>query len=140
MATSNTNHVQLGYLGLLPFLAITGWHFMAKSPLLVDAFIIYSISILCFVAGSLWKPEQQSNRTAWLVVLPTIALPLSVLVSEVVMLIWLAFNFVVLLAMQKRMDDWQSHTKDYQVMRERVTSVVFVCHLFLMAQINHTLA
>jgi hypothetical protein len=140
MATLKTNHVQLGYLGLVPFLALTGWHFMAKSPLVVDAFVVYSISILCFVAGSLWKPEEQSNKTAWLVVLPTLALPLSVLVSDVITLVWLAANFVFVLMLQKRGQDWSTQTKDYQVMRERVTSVVFVCHLFLMAQINHTLA
>ncbi|MDO6525042.1 DUF3429 domain-containing protein [Motilimonas sp. 1_MG-2023] len=147
---STFHHVKLGYLGLLPFLLLTGGYFLTEADWLLQSFIIYSISILSFVAGSLWQPAtktsvkgetktiSQSHTQAWLVVLVTLPLPLSVFVAESVVLICLALSFVWLLALQKRLASWPEMTPDYQQMRGKITAVVFVCHLFMLAQINHT--
>ena len=147
---SSSHHVKLGYLGLLPFLLLTGGYFLTEADWLLQSFIVYSISILSFVAGSLWQPAtkpcakgvvestSQSHTQAWLVVLVTLPLPLSVFVAESVELIFLALSFVWLLALQKRLANWPEMTPDYQQMRGKITAVVFVCHLFMLAQLNHT--
>ena len=149
---SPSHHVQLGYLGVLPFLLLTGGYFFTEAAWLLQSFIIYSISIASFVAGSMWQPPLQltkaqqtqapapvqSHFQAWMVVLVTIPLPLGVFVSQSVALIWLAVSFIALLMLQKRLDTWSSLGKEYQQMRGKITSVVFVCHLFMLAQLNHT--
>ena len=149
---SFSHHVQLGYLGLLPFLFLTGGYFFTEAAWLLQSFIIYSASIASFVAGSMWQPPlqlskvqanpspapAQSHFQAWMVVLVTLPLPLGVFVSQSVALIWLAMSFIGLLILQKRLNSWSSLSKEYQQMRAKITSVVFVCHLFMFAQLNHS--
>ena len=158
----SNHHVNLSYLGLLPFLTLTGGYFFSEAPWILQAFVIYSVSILSFVAGSLWqaplniqtkqgKNHQQNNANsldesiarsqpvtqAWLVVLVTLPLPLGVFVSIEFSLLWLAGSFVWLLLLQKRLPNWALLSKEYQQMRAKITSVVLVCHLLMWAQLSH---
>jgi hypothetical protein len=158
----STHHVTLSYLGLLPFLILTGGYFFSETPWILQAFVIYSVSILSFVAGSLWQAplniqtkqgakHQQNNvnqleestvrsqslTQAWLVVLVTLPLPLGVWVSVEFSLLWLAGSFVWLLLLQKRLPSWALLSKEYQQMRAKITSVVLVCHFLMWAQLSH---
>ena len=59
------NHIQLGYLGLLPFLGCVGWPLIAGSNAVnLDFFTYYSIAILAFMAGNLWHAGQQTHADA----------------------------------------------------------------------------
>ena len=57
----------LGYAGLLPFLAfafgiwILGGYLQALS---MQGFLVYSLAILCFLAGSLWGSAPQQAESA----------------------------------------------------------------------------
>ena len=67
-----------------------------------------------------------------------LAFALGCVCSQSVALIWLAMSFIGLLMLQKRLISWSSLSKEYQQMRAKITSVVFVCHLFMFAQLNHS--
>jgi hypothetical protein len=128
----------LGYLGLLPFLALVGANFLYEIAIFSQAFLFYSISIMSFVAGSLWRTTN-SDKTNWLIVLPTIPTLLLALLDIKLALLYLGICYVFILLLQKRSAEWQSLSFDYQRMRERVSSVVLVCHLFFAAQLHHTI-
>lgn len=133
------NQTFLGYLGLVPFLLLVGAHFLFEHPLLSQAFLFYSISIMSFVAGSLWRTSN-SNKFNWLVVLPTIPTLALALFDTKLALLYLGACYVFILALQKRTEDWPILAPDYQRMRERITGVVLVCHLFFAAQLHHNMA
>ncbi|MFO6421927.1 DUF3429 domain-containing protein [Motilimonas sp. KMU-193] len=144
--TSPSHHITLGYLGLVPFLVFTGGYFIAEMQWLLQAFILYSISIVSFVAGSLWQPsannqreagQAQSLTQAWLVVLVTIPMPLLVFAPSWAQLAFLAAAYVWLLLLQRRLPVWQTLSADYQKMRTKITAVVLVCHLFMLALVAH---
>ena len=55
------NHIQLGYYGVLPFLACVFWPLLlGSSEQAVEAFSLYSMGILAFMAGSLWRAGVNS--------------------------------------------------------------------------------
>ena len=65
------NHIQLGYLGLLPFLGCVGWPLIAGSSAVnLEFFTFYSIAILAFMAGNLWHAGQQSHADAIKAIIP----------------------------------------------------------------------
>ena len=133
----HNNQTLLGYLGLIPFLGLVGANFLFEKAVFAQAFIFYSISIMSFVAGNLWRVDN-SDKMNWLIVFPTIPTLLLVLIDTKLALLYLGACYVFILALQKRTEQWQSFTPDYQRMRERITSVVFVSHLFFAAQLHHT--
>lgn len=137
--SKNNNQVLLGYLGLLPFLFLVGANFLYEMTLFSNAFLLYSISIMSFVAGSLWRVDN-NNGFNWLVVLPTIPTLLLSLLSVKVALLYLGACYLFILALQKRSNEWPTLSPDYQRMRERISGVVFACHLFLAAQLHHVVA
>ena len=70
------NHIQLGYLGLIPFLGCVGWPLMfGSNSVNLEFFSFYSIAILAFMAGNLWHAGQQSFADAIKAVLPVIPIP-----------------------------------------------------------------
>ena len=93
------NHIQLGYLGLIPFLGCVGWPLMfGSNSLNLEFFTFYSIAILSFM------PVEWA-------------------------LAWLGASFWLVLIFEKATPQWQTYHKDYQKMRVVLTSVVFVCHI-----------
>lgn len=126
------NHIQLGYLGLLPFLACLAWPLMLGSNSVnLEFFTFYSIAILAFMAGNLWHAGQQSYADAIKAVLPVIPVPFLAFLPVEWVLGWLSLSFWLVLLFEKSTPQWQTYDKDYQKMRFVLTSVVFVCHIFI---------
>ena len=126
------NHIQLGYLGLIPFLACLAWPLMLGSNSVnLEFFTFYSIAILAFMAGNLWHAGQQSYADAIKAVLPVIPIPFLAFLPVEWVLGWLSLSFWLVLLFEKSTSQWQTYDKDYQKMRFVLTSVVFVCHIFI---------
>ncbi|AUL75532.1 DUF3429 domain-containing protein [Pseudoalteromonas sp. 13-15] len=126
------NHIQLGYLGLIPFLACLAWPLMLGSNSVnLEFFTFYSIAILAFMAGNLWHAGQQSYADAIKAVLPVIPVPFLAFLPVEWVLGWLSLSFWLVLLFEKSTSQWQTYDKDYQKMRFVLTSVVFVCHIFI---------
>ena len=126
------NHIQLGYLGLIPFLACLAWPLMLGSNSVnLEFFTFYSIAILAFMAGNLWHSGQQSYADAIKAVLPVIPVPFLAFLPVEWVLGWLSLSFWLVLLFEKSTSQWQTYDKDYQKMRFVLTSVVFVCHIFI---------
>lgn len=126
------NHIQLGYLGLIPFLACLAWPLMLGSNSVnLEFFTFYSIAILAFMAGNLWHAGQQSYANAIKAVLPVIPVPFLAFLPVEWVLGWLSLSFWLVLLFEKSTSQWQTYDKDYQKMRFVLTSVVFVCHIFI---------
>jgi hypothetical protein len=126
------NHIQLGYLGLIPFLACLAWPLMLGSNSVnLEFFTFYSIAILAFMAGNLWHAGQQSYADALKAVLPVIPVPFLAFLPVEWVLGWLSLSFWLVLLFEKSTSQWQTYDKDYQKMRFVLTSVVFVCHIFI---------
>ncbi|OHU84254.1 MULTISPECIES: DUF3429 domain-containing protein [Pseudoalteromonas] len=129
------NHIQLGYYGVLPFLACVFWPLLLGSSVpAIEAFTLYSMGILAFMAGTLWRAGEQSYTHAVMAVLVVVPFPLLVLASATSTLVYLAICFPIVLLFERGMPAWQQYHKDYHKMRYILTSVVFVCHLFMIAQ------
>ena len=128
------NHMQLGYLGLLPFLALQGWALLTgQGEAVAPLFIYYSIAIVSFLCGQLWRPGGQSQGRAIAAILPTLPIPLLALSNDIFTLAWLSATYWLVLLFEVKAPDWQTHHKDYRKMRFVLTSVVFVTHLLMIA-------
>ncbi|KPH94717.1 hypothetical protein AMS58_10730 [Pseudoalteromonas porphyrae] len=126
------NHIQLGYLGLVPFLGCVGWPLLVGSNQFnMQFFTFYSIAILAFMAGNLWHAGNQRYSDALKAVIPVIPLGFLAFVPQTVTLIWLAVSFWLVFFFEKSNPQWQTYHADYQKMRFVLTSVVFVCHTFV---------
>lgn len=126
------NHIQLGYLGLLPFLGCVAWPLLLGSNSVnLEFFTFYSIAILAFMAGNLWRAGSQSYSDAIKAVVPVIPIPFLSFLPTEWMLAWLGLSFWLVLLFEKATLQWQSYHADYQKMRFVLTSVVFVCHVFV---------
>lgn len=125
------NHIQLGYLGLLPFLGCVGWPLMfGSNSVNLEFFSFYSIAILAFMAGNLWHAGQQSFADAIKAVLPVIPIPF-LSFCRLVDACLVRRELLVSTDFRKASIHWQSYHKDYQKMRFVLTSVVFVCHILI---------
>jgi hypothetical protein len=128
------NQIQMGYLGLLPFLLFVACQLLTGADqIAITMFTYYSMGILAFMAGTLWRPGNQSNASAWLTVVVTIPFPLLALVSPLYVLIYLSGAFWFVLLIEKASPLWAEYYPDYRKMRVVLTSVVFVSHLFHIA-------
>ena len=126
------NHIQLGYLGLLPFLGCVGWPLIAGSNAVnFDFFTFYSIAILAFMAGNLWHAGQQTHADAIKAIIPILPIGFLSFLPATWTLVWLAASFWLVLLFEKSSPQWQTYHVDYQKMRFVLTSVVFVCHIFV---------
>ncbi|TLX45252.1 DUF3429 domain-containing protein [Pseudoalteromonas phenolica] len=132
---SFSNHVQLGYYGVLPFLAcIFGSLILGSNEALIKAFTLYSLGISAFCAGVMWRPGDQSITHAVMAVLLIIPFPLLAFATTTITLAYLAICYPLILLFERGMPVWQSYHKDYHKMRFVLTSVLFVSHLFMIAQ------
>ena len=124
------NHIQLGYLGLLPFLGCVAWPLMfGSNSVNLEFFTFSSIAILAFMAGSLWRAGMQSYSDAIKAVVPVIPVPFLSFIPLEWALAWLGASFWLVLIFEKATPQWQTYHRDYQKMRFILTSVVFVCHI-----------
>ncbi|MCK8096982.1 DUF3429 domain-containing protein [Pseudoalteromonas sp. 1CM17D] len=124
------NHIQLGYLGLLPFLGCVAWPLMfGSNSVNLEFFTFYSIAILAFMAGNLWRAGMQSYSDAIKAVVPVIPVPFLSFIPLEWALAWLGASFWLVLIFEKATSQWQTYHRDYQKMRFILTSVVFVCHI-----------
>ncbi|MCF6440575.1 DUF3429 domain-containing protein [Pseudoalteromonas luteoviolacea] len=129
------NHIQLGYFGFVPFLlCIASTLMLGSSETLVSVFSFYSMGILAFMAGTLWRAGDQPKVHAILAVLVVIPFPVLALVSLTAQLVYLGASYWLVLWFEKSMPKWQDAHRDYKQMRFVLTSVVFVSHLFMIAQ------
>ncbi|MFY8275425.1 DUF3429 domain-containing protein [Pseudoalteromonas sp. SSDWG2] len=128
------NHMQLGYLGLLPFLALQGWALLTgQGESVAPMFIYYSIAILSFLCGQLWLPGNQTQGRAIAAIVPTLPIPLLALSTPIFTLAWLGASYWLVLLFEVKSPAWQEHHKDYRKMRFILSSVVFVTHLLMIA-------
>ncbi|MGO2012267.1 DUF3429 domain-containing protein [Pseudoalteromonas sp.] len=126
------NHIQLGYIGLLPFLGSLGWPLITgNNNFSMEFFTFYSIAILGFMAGNLWHAGAQSHRDAIKAVLPIMPLGFITFLPTPWLLGWLAVSFWQVLLFEKSTPQWQGYHADYKKMRLVLTSIVFVCHVFV---------
>ena len=126
------NHIQLGYLGLLPFLGCVAWPLIAGSNAVnLEFFTFYSIAILAFMAGNQWHAGNQSYSSAIKAVAPVIPIPFLTFLPIEWTLAWLATGFWLVLLFEKSTLAWKTYHPDYQKMRFILTSVVFVCHILM---------
>ncbi len=92
------NHIQLGYLGLLPFLGCVGWPLMfGSNSVNLEFFTFYSIAILAFMAGNLWRAGEQSYSNAIKAVIVVIPVPFLSFLPVEWALAWLAVSFWLVL-------------------------------------------
>ncbi|WP_462155672.1 DUF3429 domain-containing protein [Pseudoalteromonas piscicida] len=129
------NHIQLGYFGFVPFLACIAWTLMTGvSSDVLHAFQFYSLGILAFMAGSLWRAGEQTYKQAILAVLVVIPYPLLSIAAPQWLLLYLAIAYWLVYFIERSSFRWGDYHKDYQKMRTVLTSLVFVSHLFMIAQ------
>ncbi|RZM79927.1 DUF3429 domain-containing protein [Pseudoalteromonas rubra] len=132
---SYLNHIMLAYIGFIPFLLCVALTLMVgSSSAVIDAFSYYSLGVLAFLAGTLWRPGEQSQQRAVVAILVIIPFPLLALVSQVILLTYLAVAYWLVLVFERSAKTWHEAHQDYQKMRFTLTSVVFVSHLFMIAQ------
>ncbi|MCG7560246.1 DUF3429 family protein [Pseudoalteromonas sp. McH1-42] len=129
------NHIMLAYIGFIPFLLCVALTLMVgSSTAVIDAFSYYSLGVLAFLAGSLWRPGEQSQQRAVVAILVIVPFPLLAVASQVVVLSYLSVAYWLVLIFERSAPAWQETHQDYQKMRFTLTSVVFVSHLFMVAQ------
>ncbi len=122
-------HISLGYLGLVPFLALTGTTLIANPAWAMTCFLLYSGSIAAFMAGSLWQPNKNNGYQALFIALPLTSAPLLVFTHSEIQISWLMLVFVFLFFIEKTLPSYQQHTKEYKDMRGKLTATVVFCHL-----------
>ncbi|MFC3034731.1 DUF3429 family protein [Pseudoalteromonas fenneropenaei] len=129
-------HIQLAYFGFIPFLLSVAWQLMAgANHSAIQAFLFYSVAVMAFLAGNLWRAGEQSERAARLSVLAVLPVPALVFVAVEWQIAYLAFCYWLVLGIEKTTPAWQNYHPEYKKMRLLLTSVIFVCHLFQIAMV-----
>ena len=125
----------LGYLGLIPFAAaIVGFIFTRDYPqsLSQHGFLIYSLAILCFLAGSAWGEAltgEEADLTPRMLVsngVVLFAVTAMLTANPFWALILLAFGYFAYWGYERRVVE-MAHA--YRVMRARLTSIGIALHL-----------
>ena len=125
----------LGYLCLIPFAAaVLGFIFTKDYPqaLSQHGFLIYSLAILCFLAGSAWGEAlsgEDLDRTPRLLVsngVVLFAVTAMLTANPFWALILLAFGYFAYWGYERRVVEMANA---YRVMRSRLTSIVVALHL-----------
>ena len=128
----------LGFAGLLPFyLFLAGLLWLVDYPRALSAqgFIIYSLAILCFLAGAVWGDARRlpSEQQTWRLLVSNglvIFAVVSMLTAQLVLAAFLLMlGYLALLWYERRVD---SHRDWYSAMRAQLTSGVVVAHLLYM--------
>ena len=129
-SSKTNNQIFLGYLGLYRFVLV-GANFLFEMAIFSQAFLFYSISIMSFVAGILWRTTNSIIKlVGGITINPSIG-AIRYQTGDTLP----GHRLCVYFILQKRSTS-ESLSFDYQRMRERVLSVVLVCHLFFAAQLH----
>jgi len=124
----------LGYLGLAPFvLALTfeNWIEEIFNRSSVQVFVLYSAIILSFIAGTLWRKQNDKLSIKLQLVSNLFSLLafLALLIPYELALITLAIAYVVLLLGEYHCDDAKPKNHHYLVMRLQLTTLVVTMHI-----------
>ncbi len=124
----------LGYAGLIPFFAclmlskyIDNFGFESQ-----QIFIAYSAIILSFIAGSLWRIDdnnEHKNRQLISNIFSLIAFS-ALCVNDLAGLILLATSYPLILFCEYKMSLLPASNQNYMIMRCKLTLLVFVSHIF----------
>lgn len=122
----------LGYLGVLPFaylmLGLPLPSIVTVEP--VQAFIAYSVVILSFMAGAIWRSSPFSNVISNLLAIAAFGV-LVVPIQSVLVVLVLALLFVLLWGWE-----WHSLKHSYSItywrLRCRLTALTVMCHVLFL--------
>lgn len=147
LASKRRTTLLLGYSGLLPFVGITLAVIIGISNA-IDLFVLYSLSILAFMAGGAWGAiqqisipdkgqsdiEQSDNQQssglqsailAYLIALLAVLLPLKI------GLVLLVLAFLMVIVIEQKRGLFAGYSASYRQMRWILTIVVIVCHAII---------
>ena len=138
--TDNLNlQKQLGYAGLIPFIALTVMLYIVPAEELSKvtlAFMTYSACILSFMAGTLWgmNTARELSKGALIVTnLLTISAWITLnLSSQLIPLSLLAVGFIVSYFTERPYSLPNLTGSLYLQMRMRLTTIVVLCHLLFL--------
>ena len=124
----------LGYLGLIPFFVLsTGcWFFSsALRELAGDGFILYSLGILCFLAGTLWGTAQflpESSRP-WRLVVSNIFTVLAFVSVWLVNILEASFFLMISYFCIYQYEASKQHSRGWYIkLRAKLTFGVLISH------------
>ena len=126
----------LGYFGLFPFIAClylsiesVNWSTTGK-----QAFIAYSAIIVSFIAGSVWRKDDDNTHIKQQIISIIFSLIafMTLLIESQIALIILAFSFTFLFIYEKKLTKFKTEdnrTYQYMNMRFWLTSIVVLLHI-----------
>jgi hypothetical protein len=123
----------LGYLGLLPFIACLYVNseavFFGIST--KKSFVAYSAIILSFIAGTIWRRDDDIYHDKRYLISNIFSLIafVSLLVERELALIILALSFMFLLVYENTLTKQKNHSTDYMNMRFWLTQLVVLFHV-----------
>ena len=124
----------LGYAGLIPFFGcltlsayIDNLGFNSQ-----QVFIAYSAVILSFIAGSLWRIDDNNEHKSRQLISNIFSLIAfsALCVHFLAGLIILASSYPLILFFEYKMSGQTSMRKHYMIMRCKLTLLVFIAHIF----------
>jgi ABC-type Fe3+-siderophore transport system permease subunit len=124
----------LGYAGLIPFFGcltlsayIDNLGFNSQ-----QVFIAYSAVILSFIAGSLWRIDDNNEHKSRQLISNIFSLIAfsALCVHFLAGLIILASSYPLILFFEYKMTGQASMKKHYMIMRCKLTLLVFIVHIF----------
>jgi hypothetical protein len=124
----------LGYAGLIPFFGcltlsayIDNLGFNSQ-----QVFIAYSAVILSFIAGSLWRIDDNNEHKSRQLISNIFSLIAfsALCVNYLAGLIILASSYPLILFFEYKMSGQASMKKHYMIMRCKLTLLVFIVHIF----------
>ena len=124
----------LGYAGLLPFFGclILSAYFDNLGLNSQQVFMAYSAIILSFIAGSLWRVDDNNahkNRQIISNIFALIAF-IALCLNYLVGLIILASSYPLILFFEYKMTVKSAQKRHYMIMRCQLTLLVFLAHIF----------
>ena len=126
----------LGYLGLLPF--ITSLYLSVESVSWViaakQAFVAYSAIIVSFIAGSIWRKDDEHTQKKQQIISNSFSLLafISLLTYTNIALIILSFSFLFLYVYERdlaKCSTDENRTSEYMAMRFWLTLIVISMHI-----------
>ncbi|MFD2164886.1 DUF3429 domain-containing protein [Thalassotalea euphylliae] len=131
-----TSWQTLGYLGLIPFVAVvmttnSNTDIVGVSNYLI--FSAYSACILSFLAGTLWLKHHNEQETAptFLSNAFTLVAFAGLLLPPIFALPLLAIGYLTLLASEFKLGLFTNKPEGYLLLRTVLTAIVVVCHLLM---------
>ena len=80
----------------------------------MEFFTFYSIAILAFMAGNLWRAGEQTYSNAIKAVAPVIPIPFLSFLPVESALAWLGASFWLVLIFEKATPQWQTYHFDFK--------------------------